>query len=358
MAEVLAFDRLGPGHPRVEVTHRLEELGGDIFLRDVDVGLFGAPEGRLVVYPSAPGSVGLRTDKNLFQNATVIKPGDRVALVMRREFFNSQVVQSKGQLDLELTLKRFSPRNPDPPSKPLRLRVKIVSESPPDVMAEVERTFQVSADVVDESDETVSIAVVGLRNAPTPAPYEGPPVRLVVRAKSDGLSAALLPAASALLVRPYQQHGGAAAEAWVGLDPFAAIPLPLEKEPFLLELGLPPAVLRDCLRAGGATGEGLGIEISLTVSDMTDPKTLQREGAGAAAKGTIHHLMLPLRFEGSPGDVFFFKIGNEQFRTILRPGGTPPTRTLARVHTARRRLSTGTELGLDPPPFDVPLLNL
>jgi hypothetical protein len=126
MVEVLAFDRLGPGHPRVEVTHRLEELEGDVLLRDIDVGPFGAPEGRLVVYPSVAGSVGLRTDYNPFQNASVIRPGDRIALVMGREFFNSQLVQSNGQFDLELTLKRFSPRNPDPPSKPLRLRVKIV----------------------------------------------------------------------------------------------------------------------------------------------------------------------------------------------------------------------------------------
>jgi hypothetical protein len=358
MVEVLAFDRLGPGHPRVEVTHRLEELGGDILLRDIDVGQFGAPEGRLVVYPSAPGSVGLRTDKDLFQNATVIKPGDRVGLVLRREFFNAQLAQSKGQLDIELTLKRFSPRNPDPPSKPLRLRVKIVSGSPPDVIAEVERTFAVSADVVDESDETVPIAVVGLRNAPARAPYEGAPVHLFVRTKSDGLSAALLPAASALLVRPYQHHGGAAEEAWVGLDHFTAIPLPLEKHPFLLEMGLPPAVLRDCLRAGGATGEGLGIGVSLTVSDQTGPAALQTEKTGAASKGATHELTLPVRFEGSPGDVFFFKVGNEQFRTILRSGSAPPTRTLARVHTARRRLSTGTELGLDPLIFDVSMLSI
>src|SRR6185369_15505119 len=191
------------------------------------VGPFGAPEGRLVVYPSVAGSVGLRTENNLFQNATAIRPGDRVALVMGREFFNSQLDQSKGQFDLELTLKRFSPRTPDPPSKPLRLRVKVVTGSPPDVVADVERVLPVSADVIDESEETVSIAVIGLRNAPAPAPYDGAPVHLVVRADSDGLSAELQPAASTLLVRTYQQHG--AAEAWIGLDRFTGIPLPLDQ---------------------------------------------------------------------------------------------------------------------------------
>jgi hypothetical protein len=358
MAEVLAFDRLGPGHPRVEVIYRLEEPGDDIFLRDIDVGQFGAPEGRLVVYPSAPGSVGLRTDKHIFQNATVIKPGDRVALVMRRDFFDNQLHHSKGLLDVELALKRFSPRNPDPPSKPLRLRVKIVSASPPDVIAEIERTFAVSAEGVDESDATVSIAVVRLRNAPAPAPYEGPPVHLVIRANGEGPPVALIPVASALLLRPYHDQVGGAAEAWVGLDPFAAIPLPLEKEPLLLELGLPPAVLRDCLRGGGATGAGLGLELNFTVASRPDPEARYSKVAGATSTDAIRPLTLPLRFEGSPGDVFFFKVGNEQFRTLLHPDGAPPTRTLARVHTARRRLAAGTELGLDPLLFEVSMLSI
>ncbi len=357
MAEVLAFDRLGPGHPRIEVTHRLEELGDDIFLGDIDVGQFGAQEGRLVVYPSAPGSVGLRTDKNPFQNATVIKPGDRVALVMRLEFLNRQTDRPEGLVDLELTLKRFSPRNPDPPSKPLRLRVKIVSGIPPDVIAEVERTVRVSAETIDETDETVSIAAVRIVNAPAAAPYEGPPVHLVVGVKSEGLPAALAPVASALLIRR-SQHAGVAAEAWAGLNPFLAIPLPLEKEPLLVEFGLRPGVLRDCFRSGGSTGAGAGIEVSLSVSTQLDPKIQHSDRAEVASAGAIHSLVLPLQFEGSLGDVFLLKIGNEQFRTILRPGGTPPTRTLARVHTARRRLASGTELGLDPLLFEVSMQSI
>jgi hypothetical protein len=358
MAAVLAFDRLGPGHPRVEVTHRLEELEGDILLRDIDVGQFGAPEGRLVVYPSVAGSVGLRTDNNPFQNASVIKPGDRIALVMGREFLNSQLAQSNGQFDLELALKRFSPRNPDPPSKPLRLRVKIVSARPPDVVADVERVFPVSVDVIDESDETVSIAVVALRNAPAPAPYHGPHVDVIVRAHSDGLPVELQPAASSLLVRMYQPNGGVATETWIGLDRFAAIPLPLDQQPVSLEFGLSPAVLRDCLRAGSAADDRLGIPISLTVSEKIGPKGVQEERADATIASALHHLTLSLQLEGSPGDVFFFKTGNEQFRTILRPGGTPPTRTLARMHTARRRSPSETDLGLAPLVFDVSMLSV
>lgn len=355
MRDVLAFDRLGPGHPRVDVTHRLEDMEGDIPLRDIDVGMFGAPEGRLVVYPAVAGSVGLSTNNSPFQNATVIRPGDRIALVMGRAFFDSQLGHSNGQFDLDLTLKRFSPRNPDPPSKPLKLRVKIVSDRPPDVVAAVERVFPVAADVIDESDETVSIAVVSFRNAPAPAPYEGAPVCLVVRPADAELPAALQPAASTLLVRTYQQHGGA--EAWVALDRFTPLPLPLDKEPVRLELGLPPSVLRDCLRAG-ATNDGLKIPLSFAVLDKDGTDAAPSEHAAAAAKDAIRRLALPLQFEGSPGDVFLFKIGNEQFRTILRPGGSAPTRTLARMHTARRRSPTETELGLEPLVFDVSMLSI
>src|SRR5471032_1672084 len=90
--------------------------------------------------------------------------------------------------------------------------------------------------------------------------------------------------------------------AWVGLDRFPAIPLPLDQEPVLLELGLPPAVLRDCLRAGSAANDRLGIPISAAVSANTGPNAVQTERAGAATRGAVHHLTLPLRFEGSPGD--------------------------------------------------------
>ena len=249
------------------------------------------------------------------------------------------------ELLIDAEFKRYVGDDAQPASKPFGIRLKIVSDVPPGIEYNVE-AVEVSAAEVDEADLPVAIARLSLANTRRQAFYEGPRVGLTVETRNDAPALATL--TKTLLVRRIGD------EAWLAVDTFEPIPLPLEdSDGSLLEWGLPAAALQTWLRSG-ISQSAATIKLRLAVV----PFPAGQIKADASANPLhIYDVELPIYVRGSPADILFWQLGNERFKTSLRSGDVRPKQTLPRLHSTSRGARDSLELGLEALAFDVWMLS-